>query len=142
VKKGIQTKHVIAAPIAAVWDLIKTGEKWEDWLSILSGSKVEGNSRTCNMPHPDGKEDVFEEIFLASNLEKTFLYQINKQQSFPASDIVGYIKLEAKGDSTTMYWSVEMNVESEAVFGELKGQIEHIYAEGAKKLEALATVAA
>jgi len=142
-KRGIQTKHEINAPLNAVWDLIKTGARWEDWLPILAGSKVEGNSRTCDVPAPDGSTtDVFEEIFLASDLEKTFVYQINKQQSFPATDIVGYIKLEENGDATTMYWSVEMTVESDEVFGGLKGQIEEIYAMGAGKLQELATVAA
>ncbi|WP_430967000.1 SRPBCC family protein [Spongiimicrobium sp. 2-473A-2-J] len=141
-KKGIQTQHKIKAPITDIWDLIKTGEKWEDWLPILAGSKVVGNTRTCDVPTPDGNKDIFEEIFLVSDLEKTFVYQIHKQHSFPATDIVGYIKLEENGNSTTMYWSVEMNVASDEIFTELKGQIEHIYAEGASKLEELATTAA
>lgn len=142
-KKGIQTKHEIKAPIAAVWDLLKTGEKWEDWLPILAGSQVKGHTRTCDVPGPDGQTDVFEEVFLASNLEKTFVYQINQQQSFPASDIIGYIRLEAQADSSTlMHWSVEMHVESEEVFVGMKGQIEHIYSEGAKQLESLAKVMA
>ena len=141
-KKGIQTKHDINAPIEAVWDLIKTGEQWEAWLPILAGSNVEGNSRTCDVPTPDGQIDVLEELFLASDLEKTFLYQINKQQSFPATDIVGYIRLVENGATTTMYWSVQMNVESEEVFAALKGQIEEIYGAGAAKLQELATVPA
>ncbi len=140
-KKGIQTKHNIHAPINAVWDLIKTGAKWEDWLSILADSNVDGNTRTCGVPTPDGGKDVFEEIFLATDLEKTFVYQIQKQQSFPASDIIGYIQLEEQGDNTKMFWSVEMDVESDEIFNELKEKIEHIYAEGASNLEKLATVA-
>ena len=138
--KGIQTKHHIKAPASAVWDLIKTGEKWENWLPILAGSKVQGNSRTCDVPSPEGDIDVFEEIFLASDLEKTFLYQIDKQQSFPATNIVGYIRLEANGDESTLFWSVQMEVESEEVFTALKGQVEEIYAMGAAKLEELAAV--
>ena len=141
-KKFIKTKHEINAPIGSIWDLVKTGVKWEDWLPILTGSKVEGNSRTCDVPSPDGNVDVFEEQFLASEAEKTFTYQINKQQSFPAKDIVGIIRLVENGANTTMYWSVEMEVEAEEIFTEMKGQIEHIYGEGAKKLEELATVAA
>lgn len=141
-KKGIQTKHNIEAPINAVWDLIKTGAQWEKWLPILSGSNVDGNKRTCDVPTPDGGKDVFEELFLASNLEKTFVYQIHKQESFPANDIVGYIKLEEDGNNTKMLWSVEMDVESDEIFNELKGQIEHIYAEGASNLENLATATA
>lgn len=137
-KKGIQTKHEIQAPITAVWDLIKTGEQWEDWLSILVGSNVIGNTRTCNVPTPDGKQDIFEETFLASNLERIFIYQINKQQSFPAADLIGCIKLQEDGNKTIMYWSIEMSVESEDIFDELKTQIEHVYAEGVKKLEELA----
>lgn len=142
-KKFIKTTHEINAPIDSIWDLVKTGAKWEDWLPILAGSKVEGNSRTCDVPSPDGSSlDVFEELFLVSEAEKTFTYQINKQQSFPAKDIVGIIRLVENGENTTMYWSVEMDVEAEEIFTEMKGQIEQIYGEGAKKLEELATVAA
>ena len=141
-KKAIQTTHQLEAPADAIWDLIKTGGRWEDWLPILAGSKVNGNARTCDVPAPDGSMDLLEELFLASDVEKTFLYQINKQQSFPASDIVGYIRLVSSGEATTMYWSVEMEVESEEVFGMLKAQIEEIYAAGAAKLQELALVAA
>jgi len=141
-KKAIQTTHTITAPVDAIWDLIRTGEKWEDWLPILGGSKVNGNHRTCDVPTPDGNQDVFEEIFLAMDAEKTFLYQINKQQSFPATDIVGSIRLEGTGESTTMYWSVEMDVETEETFTALKGQIEEIYKASAAKLQELAAVPA
>ncbi len=125
-----------------IWDLIKTGEKWEDWLSILSGSNVKGNNRTCNVPTPNGSTDVLEETFLASNIEKTFVYSINKQASFPASDIVGIIRLVPNGEQTAMHWSVEMEVASDEIFTELKGQIEQIYAQGAAKLQELAGVTA
>ena len=141
-KKSIQTVHKIVAPVENVWEFIKSGEKWEKWLPILSGSEVVGNSRTCDMPTEDGNKDVFEELFIASDAEKTFIYQINKQQSFPADDIVGYIRLTETGDFTTMYWTVEMSIDSEEVFAPLKEQIEGIYASGAAKLEDLATVSA
>lgn len=141
-RKAIQTIHKIEAPVETVWDLIKSGEKWENWLPILTGSKVDGNNRTCEVPTPDGNTDVLEELFLASGVEKTFIYQINKQQSFPATDIVGYIRLVEENDATTLYWSVEMTVESEEVFAALRGQIEEIYATGASKLQELAAVSA
>ena len=141
-RKAIQTIHKIEAPVETVWDLIKSGEKWENWLPILTGSKVDGNNRTCEVPTPDGNKDVLEELFLASGVEKTFIYQINKQQSFPATDIVGYIRLVEENDATTLYWSVEMTVESEEVFAALRGQIEEIYATGASKLQELAAVSA
>ncbi|MEO1437208.1 MAG: SRPBCC family protein [Bacteroidota bacterium] len=141
-RKGIQTVHELKAPIQAVWDRIKTGANWEDWLPILAGSAVTGNHRTCNVPGPDGTEDVFEELFLAMDLEKTFIYQIHKQQSFPASDIIGFIRLNENGASTTMHWSVEMTVESEEIFQGLKGQIEMIYGDATNKLEELANVTA
>ncbi|WP_430906366.1 SRPBCC family protein [Maribacter sp. 2-571] len=138
-KRGIQTQHHIKAPITTVWDFIKTGAQWEQWLPILSGSQVNGNKRTCEIPTPDGGKDVMEELFLVSDIEKTFVYQVHKQASFPAEDIVGYIRLEEKGADTALFWSVEMNVASEEVFNQLKGQIEHIYSESTSNLEQLAT---
>ena len=137
-KKGIQTRHQINAPIESVWSHIATGAQWENWLPILSGSKVSGNTRTCNLFGPDGHEDVLQESFLASNLEKTFIYQINQQQSFPATDIVGYMKLEGDEKATTLHWSVEKSVKSEEDFANIQTQISFIYTEAAKQLEALA----
>lgn len=137
-KKAIQTTHAINAPIDQVWNLIRTGENWENFLPILSGSRVEGNSRFCDLAGPDGHKDVLEEQFLSSDIEKTFTYQINKQQSFPAVNIVGIIRLIPNGEVTTMYWSVEMEVDNEDVFPKLKEDIEGIYAMGASKLEELA----
>lgn len=135
-KKGIQTRHKLDVPVDAVWNAISNGAEWENWLPILSGSTVSGNKRTCVLPTEDGGEDIIEELFLASNLEKTFIYQINQQNTFPASDIIACIKLLAEGESTTMLWSVEMNVESDEVFEQIRPQIEEIYSQGASQLEA------
>ena len=140
-KKSIKTQHSIQAPANAVWDLIKTGANWEDWLPILSGSKVEGNIRTCDLTTPDGGIDVLEESFLAFETDMLFMYQINKQQSFPATDIVAYMKVNDNDGKTLLNWNVEMNVDSEETFDMIKTQITQIYSASASRLEELATVA-
>jgi len=137
-QKAIQTQHQINAPIENVWDLIKTGANWENWLPILTGSRVEGNTRYCDLE--DG--DVLEESFLASNVEKTFIYTIHKQASFPAEKIVGIMRLEEKtATSTTLNWPVEMEEADEPTYQALKEQISHVYAASAVKLGELALVA-
>ena len=134
-KKSIKTTHTLAAPLDQVWDLIKTGEQWERWLPILTGSRVEGNQRYCDMENGD----VLEERFLASEAERTFIYAIDKQASFPATNIVGMMRLEATDDThTTLHWSVDMDVADEATFQGLRQNIEGLYEASASQLQSLA----
>jgi len=133
-KKSIQTQHQLNAPIDKVWDHIKTGEKWETWFPLLTGSRIEGNTRYCEL----GDGDVMEERFLSSESEKTFIYAIDKQHSFPARDIVGIIRLEGMNGQTKMHWTVEMHPESEEVFPMLEKQITEMYAASAVQIEELA----
>lgn len=133
-RKSIKTRHQLNAPIEKVWDHIKTGEKWENWFPLLKGSRIEGTTRYCEL----GDGDVMEERFLSSDAEKTFIYAIDKQHSFPAKDIIGIIRLETDGDQTKMHWTVEMQPESDEVFPMLKQQISEVYAASALKLQELA----
>lgn len=134
-KKSIKTQHELNANTDQVWNLIKSGEKWETWFPILTGSRVENNTRYCEL---DGG-DVLEERFLSSEPEKTFIYAVDKQQSFPATDIVGIIRLEEGENNTTrMFWSVEMQPNSEEVFPALEQQITEVYAASVLQLQELA----
>jgi len=134
-KKYIRTQHILNASVEKVWSLIKTGADWEDWFPILKDSRVEGNMRFCDLENGD----TLEEAFLTSNAEKTFIYTIHKQASFPANNIVGIIRLEEKNaNSTKLYWSVEMDLESNEIFNELKQNIEGMYTDASKKLQELA----
>ena len=134
-RKSIKTTHTLNAPIDKVWGEIKTGEQWERWLPILTGSRIEGNTRYCDMHNGD----VLEERFLASDAEKTFIYAIDKQASFPANNIVGIMRLvEASDTTTTLYWSVDMDVEDEATFQGLRQNIEGVYEASASQLQSLA----
>jgi len=132
--KSIQTSHRLNAPVEKVWSLIKTGEKWEDWFPILTGSRVEGNQRFCDLENGD----VLEEVFLASNVEKTFIYTVHQQNSFPAENIVGILKLDSHNSGTELKWSVEMEVKNEETFQMLRQQIQQMYGASAAKLEELA----
>ncbi len=134
-KKVIQTQFDLKAPVERVWDLVKTGEQWENWLPILTGSRVEGHTRYCDLEGGD----VLEERFLASNAEKTFIYVIDKQKTFPATDITGIMRFVAEGENTRLFWSVEMEVENEETFEALKESISGVYRASAEKLEALAS---
>ncbi len=132
--KSIQTTHHVNAPLENVWTLIKTGANWENWFPILKGSRVEGNKRYCDLDNGD----TLEELFLASDVEKTFIYTVHKQKSFPAENIVGIMKLENNQGQTQLNWSVEMEVESEETFQMLKEHIGQMYSASAVKLEELA----
>lgn len=138
-QKAIETVHQINAPIDRVWALIESGAKWEDWFSILKDSRVEGSSRFCDLENGD----VLEEKFLASQAQKTFIYNVHKQASFPAENIVAAMRLEANGvKETRLYWTVDLEVADEETFEGLKGQISHLYAEAAAKLQVLANAKA
>lgn len=132
--KSIQTTHQVNAPLENVWTLIKTGANWENWFPILTGSRVDGNKRYCDLDNGD----TLEELFLASDVEKTFIYTVHKQNSFPADNIVGIMKLEDNQEHTQLNWSVEMEVDNEETFQMLKENIGQMYSASAIKLQELA----
>lgn len=134
-KKAINTQHRIEAPLENVWNLIKGGDQWENWLPILTGSRVEGDSRFCDLDNGD----LLEEKFLASDAQKTFIYKVERQQSFPADNIMAIMRLEeAAPNQTTLYWSVDMDVENEETFQALNENIQGIYGAAAGELQKLA----
>lgn len=132
--REIKTTHRIDASIDKVWELIKSGANWEAWFPILTGSKVDGNTRICNLENGDS----LEESFLASNAEKTFIYTIHKQSSFPAENIVGHIRLEKDDKGTIMYWTAEMEVVEDETFEALKENTIGMYETSAVRLAQLA----
>ena len=131
-KRFISTQHKIAAPVDKVWPIIAQGDGVEAWLPIIKSSELQGgNHRVCEM-HEGG---MLEETILVSEGTKTFMYSIDKQEAFPASDITGVIRVEKDSESTTkLYWDVEMEVEADEVFAELKKNIEQVYQMSAAKL--------
>ena len=135
-KRFIKTEHHLSSSIDQLWPLISSGANWESWFPILKGSRVENNTRYCYLDNGD----TLEESFLASNAEKTFIYTIHKQASFPAENIIGIINLRAnKPIGTTIYWTVEMDIASDEVFEELKNSIENMYSVAISTLNELAS---
>ena len=135
-KRFISTQHEISAPIDKVWSKIAQGDGVESWLPIIKSSTLEdGNKRFCEM-HEGGK---LEETILASEGTKTFMYSIDKQEAFPAKNIVGTMRVEklTEGNSK-LFWDVEMEVEEDEVFAELKNNIEQVYQMSAAKLSEIA----
>lgn len=135
-KRVINTEHDINAPVDKVWSLIAKGDGVESWIPIIKSSKIEqGNRRFCEM-HEGGD---LEETFLISEAKQTFMYSIDKQDAFPATNIVGTIKVEAIDVSRTrLYWDVEMDVEGDETFIELKSKIEQVYTMSAAQLSEVA----
>ena len=123
-KRFISTQHEIAASVEKVWSKIAQGDGVEAWLPIIKASKLEGgNRRVCEM-HEGGN---LEETILASEGTKTFMYSIDKQEAFPAKGIVGTMRVEELTEGKTkLYWDVEMEVEGDEVFAELRKNIEHV----------------
>lgn len=132
-KKAIRTTHTLNASPEAIWDRIKSGQAWETWMPILTSSHISGNSRICHLDNGD----ELEERFLVSEAEKTFMYSIERQSSFPAENLTGIIQLETDGEKTLLQWSLDLDVESEDVYDTLRPQIEEIYGASAKKLDEL-----
>ncbi|MEO0896848.1 MAG: SRPBCC family protein [Bacteroidota bacterium] len=131
-KRFISTQHEINAPVEKVWAKIAQGDGVESWLPIIKSSKLEGNNRRSCQMHEGGE---LEETILKSDGTKTFMYSIDKQQAFPASNILGTMKVEEfQGGKTKLYWDVEMDVDQDEVFAELKSNIEQVYKMSAAKL--------
>lgn len=135
-KRFISTQHEISAPIGKVWAKIAQGDGVENWLPIIKSSRlVNSTKRFCEM-HEGG---MLEETILKSEGTKTFMYSIDKQEAFPAKEIVGVMHVEALGtDRTKLHWDVEMEVEADEVFTEIKGKIEQIYSMSAARLSEVA----
>jgi len=135
-KRFIKTEHQVSAPIENVWAKIAQGDGCENWLTIIKESRLEeGNRRVCTM-HEGGD---LNETILKSDGTKTFMYRIDKQEAFPATDIVGTMRLEQIDDNTTkLLWDVEMFVEADEAFEQIKGMTEQVYAGSAEKLAEIA----
>ena len=131
-KKLISTEHEISAPVENVWSKIAQGDGVEGWMPIIKSSKLgEGNRRYCEM-HEGGN---LEETILKSESTKTLLYSIDKQEAFPAKNMVGSMRVEPTGDDTTkLFWNMELDVDDEEVFSEIKKNIEQVYQMSAAKL--------
>ena len=135
-KRFIRTEHQVNAPLEKVWAKIAQGDGVENWIPIIKSSKLDGgNRRLCEMI--EGGD--LEETILASEVNKTFMYSIDKQEAFPASDITGTIKLADLGEGKTqLNWDLELDVDGDEVFSELRAQIEQIYQLSAAKLSEVA----
>lgn len=135
-RRFISTQHEISAPLNKVWAKIAQGDGVESWLPIIKSSKIEnGNRRFCEM-HEGGD---LEETFLKSEGTKTFMYSIDKQEAFPAENIIGTMKVEElDSNNTRLFWDVEMDIEQDEVFAEIKNKIEQIYSMSAVKLSEVA----
>ena len=131
-QRFISTQHEISAPVEKVWATIAQGDGVESWIPIIKSSElVNGNKRLCKM-HEGGD---LEETILKSETNKTFMYSIDKQEAFPAKDIVGTIRVEElDANKTKLYWDLELTVEEDVVFEELKKNIEQIYQMSAAQL--------
>ena len=87
----------------------------------------------------DGGEQL-EELFLSNEAEKTFIYSIEKQNVLPAKNLVGLIRLEkVDHETTTLNWSLDLEVESLEIFESLQEQISGIYIASAARLAVLGT---
>ncbi len=131
-KKFISTEHEISVPAESVWSKIAKGDGVERWMPIIKSSRLaEGNRRYCEM-HEGGK---LEETILKSESTKTLLYSIDKQEAFPAKNMVGSMHVEPLGpDRAKLSWNLELDVDDEAIFSELKKNIEQVYQMSAAKL--------
>lgn len=135
-KRFINTIHEVNASADKVWSLIAQGDGVESWIPIIKSSKIEnGNRRFCEM-HEGGN---LEETFIKSEAKRTFMYTIDKQEAFPATGIVGTIRVEAVDDQKSrLFWDLELDVEGAETFAELKTKIVQIYSMSVAQLSEVA----
>ncbi len=134
-KKTIETVHQLEAPLAKVWDNVRTGEAWEKWLPILSGSTMEGQGKGAKrVCHTHDQGDLYETILESDDINHIFQYRIDEQNMMPISDITGSMKFIDDNGGTRLEWNVEFEVENEETFEMVRNGISDIYATSSQKL--------
>jgi hypothetical protein len=134
-KKLIKTINPINGSIDIIWELLKTGKNVDAWFPIITTCRVEGSKRYCTTENGS----IEETILTSDNKNKVFRYSFDKQDVFPATNIIGTIKLEAISDTVTnLLWNIEFRLEDESIFLQLKKEIEELYKSAALGLEKLA----
>ena len=134
-KKSIKTINPIIAPLSKVWEIIKTGENVDAWFPMITTCRVEGFKRYCTTENGS----IEETILIADHTHKIFRYSFDKQDVFPATNIIGTIKLEPVNDQVTnLLWDIEFRLEDESTFPQIKKEIEALYKSAATGLEEFA----
>ncbi|MEO0508216.1 MAG: SRPBCC family protein [Bacteroidota bacterium] len=139
-KKTIETSHYINAPLAKVWENVKSGENWENWVVLIKDSKMngtgEGATRICHT-HENG--DLYETITKVDDHNKVFQYRIDKQEMVPASTVVGTLIFSEEGKGTRLDWVAELNLieGGEEAFPQIKEMTGQMYAASAQALETI-----
>ena len=139
-KKTIETSHYINAPLDKVWNIIKSGENWEDWVVVIANSETvgsgEGATRICHT-HDNGV--LHETITKIDEVNKIFQYRIDKQEMVPASGIVGTLTFSEEGEGTRLEWVAEMDLfdEAENAFSQIEEMTGKMYTASAQQLEVI-----
>ena len=136
--KSITTKHPIAATAAtaeAVWQLLRDGSGVDAWLPIVTACRIDGDKRVCEVE--GGQLD--ETILRSDDATRTFVYRIDAQPLFPATDITGTMRVEPAGpNACTLHWGVDLTLLDPEAWEQVRAGTEQLYAAGAQQLERLA----
>ncbi|GMN06443.1 hypothetical protein MTsPCn5_18320 [Croceitalea sp. MTPC5] len=137
-KKTIETSHYINAPLSKVWENVKSGENWENWVVLIESSTMngegEGATRVCNT-HENGV--LHETITKIDEENKVFQYRIDKQEMVPASSVLGTLTFSEEGEGTRLEWIAELELLDEEPFPQIKEMTSQMYAASAQQLETI-----
>lgn len=139
-KKIIETSHYLDAPLAKVWEKVKSGENWESWVVLIDSSEIngtgEGATRVCHT-HENG--DLHETITKVDESNKVFQYRIDKQEMVPASSVLGTLTFSEEGEGTRLNWVAELDLleSGEEAFPQIKEMTGQMYAASAQQLASI-----
>lgn len=102
----IQTINKISKSEEQAWKVIRTGDQVHKWHPLIESTKVIGNKRTSKT-----EQGFLEETILVSDDKtKTFKYSVDKQEFYPAKNIVGTMKVVEGKKSTLLFWDIEFEL--------------------------------
>lgn len=104
-----QVEQQVQGPAERLWQLIRTGEKVDQWLpQVIKACRVEGTKRYCSTEDATFEED----ILLSDDEHRIFRYSIPQQPLLPVEDIIGQMEVTATGkEQSVVRWSWEFDVD-------------------------------
>jgi hypothetical protein len=134
-KKIVQTKHYINAPIDRLWANISKGSGVNTWFPIITSCHLQGQGEGAKRVCISEQGELLETIVKIDHTNKVFKYSIDKQSFFPVENIIGTMTLKENENNVQLDWDLEFNIEDEAHFPVIKESIEGLFAVGATGLE-------
>ena len=102
----IQTINPVSKSASEAWEVIRKGDQVHKWHPLIESTRIIGSNRTSKTE----KGTLEETILVSDDLTKTFKYSVDKQEFYPAKNIIGTMKIIAGQESTLLLWDIEFEI--------------------------------